>query len=78
MQPHLSDLQFYVGIAALALAAILFLIAILELRKSRKSAPFLNYFPSDFDQEQDQFDRSSFRPASFSSLDKSHAYHRGR
>ncbi len=74
MQPHLSDLQFFVGIVALALVGILFLAAILNLRKSRKSAPFLNYFQSDFDQNQYGCDTS--RQASFSDLDEGRAYHR--
>jgi hypothetical protein len=57
MQPHLSDLQFFVGIVALALAGLLVMASILDIRKRRKSAPFLNYFQTDFDQ--DQFDRDS-------------------
>lgn len=76
MQPHLSDLQFFVAIVALALAGILFLAAILNLRKSRKSAPFRNYFQADFDQDQYNWDYS--RPTSFSGLDEGRVYHCGQ
>jgi hypothetical protein len=75
MQPHLSNLQFLVGIAALALLGILILATTLDIRKRRKSPPFLNYFRTDFDQ--DQYDWDSSRQGSFSGLDEWRAYHRG-
>jgi hypothetical protein len=76
MQPHLSNLQFFAGIVVLALAGILVLAAILDIRKRRKSAPFLNYFYSNF--EQDQSNRESLDQSSFSGRDEWRAYPRER
>lgn len=76
MQPHLSNLQFFTGIVVLALAGILVLAAILDIRKRRKSPPFLNYFYSNFDQ--DQSNRESLDQSSFSGRDEWRAYPRER
>ncbi|HEV2487938.1 MAG TPA: hypothetical protein VGT08_20630 [Terracidiphilus sp.] len=75
MQPHLSNLQFFVGIAALAIVAILALAAAFDLRK-RRTPPFLNYFSADYDQS--QFDRDISRERSFSGMDEWRAYNRAR
>jgi hypothetical protein len=74
MSPHLSNLQFLVAIVVLALVACLALAAIIDIRRRRKTPPFLNYFYSNFDQ--DQYDRDSTRQTSFSGLDEWRAYNR--
>jgi|CZKZ01.1.fsa_nt_gi hypothetical protein len=75
MQPHLSNLQFFVGIAAIAIVALLALAMIFDLRK-RRTPPFLNYFPEDRDQN--RFDQEDSRERSFSGLDEWRAYNRAR
>jgi hypothetical protein len=74
MSPHLSNLQFIVAIAALVLVAILSLAAIVDIRRRRRTPPFLNYFYSNFDQ--DQYDRDTSRQSSFSGLSEWRAYNR--
>lgn len=55
MQAHLSDIQFFVAVAALAIVAVLALASVHDIRKRRRTPPFLNYFYANFDR--DQFDR---------------------
>jgi hypothetical protein len=76
MAPHLSNVQSVVLVVALVFVAILTLAAILDIRRRRRTPPFLNYFYSNFDQ--DQWDRDSNRQSSFSGLDEWHAYNRSR
>ena len=75
MQPHLSNLQFLVGALALLFVAILALASLLDIRRKR-TPPFLNYFYTDFDQ--DQLDRDNSGKGSFSGLDEWRAYNRTR
>jgi hypothetical protein len=75
MQSHLSNLQFFVGIAAIAIVALVALAMIFDLRK-RRTPPFLHYFPEDHGQN--QFDREDLRERSFSGLDEWRAYNRSR
>ena len=76
MQPHLSNLQFFVSIVALVLVALLTLAAIVDIRRRRRTPPFLNYFYSNFDQE--QYDRDTLRQSSFSGISEWRAYNRDR
>ena len=76
MQPHLSNLQLLVAIVALVLVAILALAAIIDIRRRRRTPPFLNYFYSNFDS--DQLERDNFRQSSFSGLDEWRSYNRSR
>ena len=76
MSPHLSNLQFLAVIVALVLVAILTLAAIVDIRRRRRTPPFLNYFYSNFDQ--DQYDRDMTRQGSFSGLGEWRAYNRDR
>jgi len=76
MPPHLSNLQYFVAIVALVLVAILTLAAIIDIRRRRKTPPFLNYFYSNFDQ--DQYDRDTLRQSSFSGIGEWRAYNRDR
>ena len=76
MPPHLSNLQYFVAIGALVLVAILTLAAIIDIRRRRKTPPFLNYFYSNFDQ--DQYDRDTLRQSSFSGIGEWRAYNRDR
>ncbi len=76
MTPHLSNLQFFVAVAALVLAAILTLAAIIDIRRRRRTPPFLNYFYSNF--EQDRYDRDEARPSSLSGVGEWRAYNRDR
>ncbi len=76
MPPHLSNLQFIVGIVALVLVAVLAVAAIVDIRRRRRTPPFLNYFYSNFDQ--DQYDRDTSRQSSFSGLGEWRAYNRDR
>ena len=76
MSPHLSNLQFFVGIVALVLVAVLAMAAIVDIRRRRRTPPFLNYFYSNFDQ--DQYDRDTSRQSSFSGLGEWRAYNRDR
>ncbi len=76
MSPHLSNLQFFVVIAALVLVAFLAMAAIIDIRRRRRTPPFLNYFYSNFDQ--DQYDRDTSRQSSFSGLSEWRAYNRGQ
>jgi hypothetical protein len=76
MSPHLSNLQFIVGIVALVLVAVLTVAAIVDIRRRRRTPPFLNYFYSNFDQ--DQYDRDTSRQSSFSGLGEWRAYNRDR
>ena len=75
MQPHLSNLQFLVGVVALVFVAILALASLLDIRRKR-TPPFLNYFYSDFDQE--QLDRDNSSKGSYSGLDEWRSYNRAR
>jgi hypothetical protein len=75
MSPHLSNLQFVLGVVALVIVAILALASLVDIRRKR-TPPFLNYFYSDFDQ--DQHDREGSLRGSFSGLDEWRAYNRSR
>jgi hypothetical protein len=76
MSPHLSNLQLFFSLSALVLIACLTLAAIADIRRRRKTPPFLNYFYSDFDP--DQYDRDSSRQTSFSGLDEWRTYNRAQ
>jgi len=76
MQPHLSNLQFFVVLVALVLVAVLALAATLDIRRRRRTPPFLNYFYSDFDQ--DRWDRDDSRQSSYTGLAEWRAYHQNR
>ena len=76
MPPQLSNLQFLVLIVALVLVAILAVAAIIDIRRRRRTPPFLIYFYSNFDS--DQWERDSSRQSSFSGLDEWRAYNRSR
>lgn len=76
MAPHLSNVQSIVVIVALVLVAILTVAAIFDIRRRRRTPPFLNYFYSNFDH--DDWERDSSRPSSFSGLNEWHAYNRSR
>ena len=76
MQPHLSSLQFFVALVALVLVAFLTLAATLDIRRRRRTPPFLHYFYSDFDQ--DPWDREYSRQSSYTGLAEWRAYHRNR
>ncbi len=76
MQPHLSDIQFVVAVVALATVAVFALAMMFDIRKRRRTPPFLNYFYSNFDR--DQFDTDTARQSSFSGLDEWRAYNRSR
>jgi hypothetical protein len=76
MQPHLSNLQFFVAIVAFVFVGILAVAAILDIRRRRRTPPFLNYFYSNFDQ--DQWDRDTSRQSSFSGIAEWRAYNRDR
>jgi hypothetical protein len=75
MTPHLSNLQFFVGIVAMVLVAILSVAAIIDIRR-RRTPPFLNYFYSNFDP--DQYDRDTARQSSLSGIGEWRAYNRDR
>ena len=76
MQPHLSNLQFFISIVAVVLVALLTIAAIVDIRRKRKTPPFLNYFYSNFDQ--DQYDLDTARQSSFSGISEWRAYNRDR
>jgi hypothetical protein len=76
MEPHLSNLQLFVAIVALVFVAILAVSAIIDIRRRRRTPPFLNYFYSNFDS--DQWERDSSRQSSFSGLDEWRSYNRSR
>ena len=76
MDPHLSNLQFFFAVVALVLVAMLTLAAIIDIRRRRRTPPFLNYFYSNFDQE--QYDRDTMRQSSFSGIGEWRAYNRDR
>jgi len=76
MQLHLSNLQFLVGVFALVLVAILAAATVFDIRRRRRTPPFLNYFYSDFDQ--DQPDRDNSYRDSFTGLGEWRAYHSAR
>jgi len=76
MQPHLSNLQFFLSIVALVLVALVTVAAIVDIRRRRRTPPFLNYFYSNFDQ--DQYDRDTMRQSSFSGISEWRAYNRER
>lgn len=76
MAPHLSNLQFFIALGVLAFVSLLTLAAIIDIRRKRKAPPFLNYFYSDFDQ--DQYERDTVRQASFSGLNEWRAYNRAQ
>jgi len=79
MQPHLSNLQFFLSIVALVVVALLTLAAIVDIRRRRRTPPFLNYFYSNFDQDQqDLYDRDTMRQSSFSGISEWRAYNRER
>ncbi len=52
MQPFLSNIQFLVVIFALVLVAIVTFATISDIRRRRRTPPFLNYFRSNLGQEQ--------------------------
>lgn len=74
MSPHLSNLQFYFVIGALVIVSLLTLAAVIDIRRKRKAPPFLNYFYSDFDQ--DQWERDTLHQPSFNGLTELRAYNR--
>jgi len=76
MQPHLSNLQFFVAVIALVLVSIFAIAAIIDIRRRRRTPPFLNYFYSNFDQ--DHWDRDTSRQSSFSGIGEWRAYNRDR
>ncbi len=76
MQPHLSNLQFFVVIVALVLAVFLTMAKIIDVRRRRRTPPFANYFDSNSDQ--DNRDPDSFDRSSSSGLAKWRAYNRYR
>ena len=76
MEPHVSNLQFFFAVVALVLVAILAVSLIIDIRRRRRTPPFLNYFYSNFDS--DQWERDNSRQSSFSGLDEWRAYNRSR
>jgi hypothetical protein len=74
MSPHLSNLQFYFVIGAFVIVSLLTLAAIIDIRRKRKAPPFLNYFYSEFDQ--DQWEHDNLRQPSFNGLTELRAYNR--
>lgn len=76
MAPHLSNLQFYLALGAIVFVSLLTLAAIIDIRRKRKAPPFLNYFYSDFDQ--DQWERDSLHTPTFSGLTELRAYNRSQ
>jgi hypothetical protein len=76
MQFHLSNIQFLVAVLALVFVAILTVAVIVDVRRRRRTPPFLNYFYSNFDQ--DQWDRDTSRQSSFSGIGEWRSYNRDR
>jgi hypothetical protein len=74
MQPHLSNLQLLVAVVSLVVVAVLAIATLLDIRRRRRTPPFLNYFYSDFDQ--DQYDRDNSHRDSFTGLSEWRAYNR--